>query len=90
MTAPNFIVAVARPALDMTRLKHCTGGPLAADGDQQQLQLRTEGLDDASLLQLGARWRALTADAHAADAVLSPEAALLAERQACLHDLLYL
>lgn len=64
-------------------------GTLTAGEEQQQLQLRTEGLDDASLLQLGARWRALTADARAADAALSPEAALLAEQQARMHITLH-
>jgi hypothetical protein len=69
----------------MTRMSHCSDGTLAANEEEQQLQLRTEGLDDASLLQLGARWRALTADARTADAILSPEAAQLAERQACMR-----
>ena len=40
---------------------------------------RTEPLDQDGLVQLGARWRALTKDSAAA--ALSPEAAQLAERQ---------
>ena len=55
-----------------------------ASASQQQLQAhaqQADGLDSASLLQLGARWRVLTAEGACAQSALSPEAALLAERQ---------
>lgn len=60
----------------------CVGAePLPREAVQEasaQLK-RTEPLDQDGLVQLGARWRALTKDSAAA--ALSPEAAQLAERQ---------
>jgi hypothetical protein len=73
LVTSDWVLHADPAVLDDEPKEKPSAGPIQAAG---------RGNESLELVQLGARWRALTQ--HSAEAALSREAALLAERQAIL------